>query len=229
MAGLGNSYPRQITTYGSTRFPHALGIVSQFATCGVVSFVTDAGDFWIYLDGTDPKTPMFGGYAEIMTNPGGGVALGTAVAKTPLILGRGDAVSIFGSRRVSASANVISDDKPALGLMWGSGANVSYLFVKGSVGELRIGSEAEWQAGTGTLLATKAPSGKADPRRSGRGVIGGNDRPIAMRAAAVVSAGRGAAFVLSSGDQDSAVAFYTSDGVSLTTSTYNVWRTWNAS
>jgi hypothetical protein len=172
---------------------------------------------------------MFGGRNEIMTNPAGGVALGTAVAKAPLNLGRGDAISIFGTGRISSSAAIVSPDKPALGLMWGSGANISYLFVVGAVGELRIGTEAQWLAGTGTVLATIAPTGKFDLRREGRGIIGGSDRPIAVQAATVVSGGRGSALTLASGDQASAVSFYTTDGATLTTSSYTAWKVWNAS
>jgi hypothetical protein len=180
----GNSYPRQITNYGSTRSHICLACrVSLRQASDVLRRMP--GIFGSTL--TDRSQTPCWGVNEVSNAPASGVALGAAVANSPFDAAGADAITMFGSKRVSSTAAVVSSDKPALGLMWGSGANVSYLFVVGATGQLRIGSEAEWLAGTGTLLATKAPSGKLDMRREGRGVIGGNDRAIALNAASIIS------------------------------------------
>jgi len=149
---------------------------------------------------------MWGGYSEVMTNPGGGVALGTAVAITPTELDRVEGITVLGSGRVSGAA-VIQGPKPALGLMRNNGQDIVYLFALPN-GDLRMGSEAEWLAGAGgTLVATIAPSGFGDTRREGASLLGSNTRPDTYNGVVIASSGaRGAGLLLASGDHKAVVA-----------------------
>jgi hypothetical protein len=221
-------WPRNISQYGSDKMLSALGLMGMVGTSGALSFSTTGGDFWIYLNGTNPATPMWGGLTEVMTNPAGGVALGTAVTPIGAELDLEDGITIFGTERYSGAA-VIVGPKPALGLMNGNGANITYLFAL-PIGDLRLGTEAQWLAGAGgTLLATKAPSGFADPRRVGATLLGNTDSSIrasAYNGVVVQSSGlKGAGLILASGDHKMAVTMSIASPTALKFEAYVNWKT----
>lgn len=220
---LGNLYPRFVSVLGSDKQKSGLGVFGVLTTCGTLSFSTTGGDFWIYLDGTNPVTPMWGGFTEVMTNPGGGVALGTAVAVTPTELDRVEGITVLGAGRVSGAA-VIVGPKPALGLMRNNTNDIVYLFALPN-GDLRMGSEANWLAGAGgTLLATIAPSGFGDTRREGASLLKGNTRPDTYNGLVLASSGvRGAGLLLASGDHRAVVAMSADTATTLKFEQATAW------
>jgi hypothetical protein len=228
---LGNLYPRNVSVYGTEKMPCAVLASSLPQTSGALVFITpQANDYYIYMDG---NVPRFGGVTEVMTNPAGGVALGAAVVPGGWDQDkRIDGVSQLGTDRVSSSVAIVSNGgyAPALGLMFNKAASIEYLYVV--TGNLCIGDETAWLAGTiGTPLATITGSGTLDVRRDGRTVIGNNRSSIAPslpNAMVIASGGKGAAFGFAWGDYSVVTTMYY-DGTALKFDNAANWWTWTNS
>jgi len=222
-------YPRSVSSVGTERFPSALLILSKLSTSGVLLMGRKGGaspegpstnnphESYLYLNGTNPLTPMMGGVTEVMTNPGGGVALGTAI---PQGLWRGErfrGITILGSDRVSSSVKICGPplvtnnvNLPAFGIMYNAGAAIMYFYVvEGASRYFCFGDETAWQAGDATnkVAATALPagSGSLGNLRDGRTVFGNDDGREAL---VIESAGKSGALILGSGDHMTAVALY---------------------
>jgi len=223
-------YPRKVSALGTERFPSALLILSKLSTSGILLMGRKGGaspegpsannphESYLYLNGTNPLTPMMGGVTEVMTNPGGGVALGAAV---PQGLWRGErfrGITILGSDRVSSSVKICGPklvtnnvNLPAFGIMYNKGAAIMYFYVvEGASRYFCYGDETAWQAGdathkVGASLALPAGSGSLGNLRDGRSVFGNDDESEAL---VIESAGKSGALILGSGDHMTAVALY---------------------
>jgi len=225
-------YPRKVSALGTERFPSALAILSKLSTCGILLMGRKGGpspegpsannphESYLYLNGTNPVTPMMGGVTEVMTNPGGGTVIGPTV---PQGLWRGERVrgiTILGSDRVSSSVKICGPplvtanvNLPAFGIMYNAGAAIMYFYVvEGASRYFCYGDEAAWQAGSatnkvggGTTAALPAGSGSLGNLRDGRTVFGNDDGREAL---VIESAGKSGALILGSGDHMTAVALY---------------------
>lgn len=221
-------YPRKVTALGTERFISAIGILSKLSTCGVLVLGRKGGaspegpspnnphEYFIYLNGTNPVTPMVGGVTEIMTNPGGGVALGAAIAATQWDPSRVRGVTCLGSDRVSSSVKICGPkftannvNLPAFGIMYNNGAAIMYFYVtEGATPQLCYGDETAWQAGDAThpmALTVPAGSGSLGNLRDGRTVFGNDDDSEAL---VIESAGKSGAVGFLSGDHKTAVVLY---------------------
>lgn len=70
------TYPRNTNVVGSARHPSILIAASMPTTCGVFVFQSQNGnEGYIYINGINPSTVMWGGLNEVMNNPAGGVAI----------------------------------------------------------------------------------------------------------------------------------------------------------
>lgn len=230
----GNLFPRQVSSFGTDQTPSAVVAISQFNTCGTIVFIDNVpNDYYIYLNGTNPITPMWGGVNEVMTNPGGGVALSTAKPQQPWDDDRFSGQTTFGSGRVSSALAIVSNTTipPALGFMGNGGKDIEYLYVVG--GALCLGDETAWLSrSVAGQLVTIVGSGSRGTRVEGRTLFA-DDRNVAYPAAVVQSSGRGGAAVLASGDHKTAIAMYydptKAAGQQLVFDTAQNWLTWNAS
>jgi hypothetical protein len=183
---------------------------------------SNPNEYYIYLNGTNPVTPMAGGVTEVMTNPGGGVALSAAVAASQFIPRNYRGVSILGSNRVSSSVKICGPVKvtnnvnlPAFGIMYNNGAAIMYFYVTEGTApapQLCYGDEAAWQAGNNTHpIAVTLPgtlpagSGSLGNLRDGRTVFGNDDDSEAL---VIESAGKSGALIFLAGDHQTAVALY---------------------
>ena len=221
-------YPRKVSSLGTERIPCAVAILSKLNTCGVLAMgrrggpdpngpsVNNPAEYYIYLNGTSPVTPMIGGVTEIMTSPGTGVALGAAVAAAPFVPRNVRGITVLGSARVSSSVKVCGKqfvtnnvNLPAFGIMNTGGTKVTYFYITEPGRFLCYGDEVAWQAGDATkkVVAGAAPagSGSLGNRRDGRTVFGNDDDGEAL---VIESGGKSGAIILLSGDYQTAVALY---------------------
>lgn len=221
-------YPRKVSSLGTERIPCAVAVLSKLNTCGVLVMgrkggpspegpsPNDPAEFYIYLDGTSPVTPKLGGVTEIMTSPGTGTSLGSAVSATPFIPRNFRGVTVLGSSRVSSSVKVCGPKftvnnafLPAFGIMNTQGTKVTYLYVTEPGRFLCYGDEVAWQAGDATnkvaVVAAPASSGSLGNRRDGRTVFGNDAEGEAL---VIESGGKSGALILLSGDYQTAVALY---------------------
>lgn len=223
-----NLYPRKVSSIGSERIPSAVALKSKLNTCGVLVMGRKGGaspegpsasspaEFYIYLDGTDPVTPRLGGVTEVMTSPGTGVALGSAIPAAPFNPRNYRGTTVIGSERTSSSVKSCGRifgtnnvNLPAIGIMNTNTTKITYLYVTEPSRFLCYGDETAWQAGDATLkvsgTAAPASSGSLGNLRDGRTVFGNDDEGQAL---VVASGGNSGAFIFMGGDQLTAVALY---------------------
>jgi hypothetical protein len=221
-------YPRKVTALGSERAVSAIGIQSKLSTCGVLVMGRGGGpspagpspnnpaEYNIYLDGTTTVTPRIGGVTEVMTSPGTGVAIGTAIPTSPWDPSGVRGVTVLGSDRVSSSVKVCGPkftannaNLPAFGIMYSASSKIMYFYItEGATPQLCYGDEVAWAAGDPTnhmALTIPAGSGSLGNRRDGRTVFGYDDDSEAL---VVESAGKSGAIILLSGDHKTAIALY---------------------
>lgn len=221
-------YPRKVSSLGTERIPCAVAILSKLNTCGVVVMgrkggpspegpsPNDPAEFYIYLDGTNPVTPRLGGVTEVMTAPGTGTALGAAVVAAPFIPRNYRGTTVLGSARISSSVKACGPEfvsnnlrLPAIGIMNTAATKVTYLYVTEPGRFLCYGDDVAWQAGDATnkvsITAAPTSSGSLGNRRDGRTVFGNDNDGEAL---VVESGGKSGAFILISGDYQTAVALY---------------------
>jgi len=236
---------------GSDKVISALVAKSLSGTCGVVVFQSQTGaEGFIYINGTQPSQVMWGGVTQVMTNPAGGVAIGTSITHPafPSQFRVPDGWCVLGSERVSSSIFIRGSYTvtgtpvwlpPAIGIMNAQGADIHYLFMlEAPVGTIKLmnGSEADYLAGGGsaTAVATIAASGGLSGtylnwdtvRRDGRSTIGDNWRgfnaPVVIQ-----SAGKSGAIGLVTGDWLGATAIYLDPTTHAVVTTDLIsWQTW---
>jgi hypothetical protein len=237
---LTDPYPRNVSIYGTERFPSAIMSFGEAGTCGTLVFQAINGDeYYLYLNGTNPLTPMLGGVNEVMNNPAGGVALGPGVPKASVDVGqllRDEGLSTFGSSRVSSSImiasnpNAFSPAPPAIGFVIPGGFRYVYLQNRA----LYWGDQTAWlaraltnQIGAGQVT----PSGALGPGRSGRSVIADDGKNSAYipgmsyPAAVIRTGGKCGALILASGDHQAGVAMFW-NGTTIKFDTVQNWLTY---
>jgi len=228
-----------VSILGSDKWSSLLGVISLPGTCGTVTFETERGnEGYLYINGTNPMTLMWGGVNEVMSNPAGGTAIGTPITPGTWGFDRYPAgFCVYGTDRESGTVMVTPSPgmAPALGLMNNSGNDIRYLYVTddGTTMTLRVGSEANWLAkAAGTVIAAIAQSGARGRYVEGRTVL--VDAPSGRAAtpptvAVVVQSGnKSAAIGLMSGDYSGSVAIaYDSSVPGMRYSTVPSWYTWS--
>jgi hypothetical protein len=237
-------WPRNCTILGTERFPSSMVLRSVDNTCGILAFIVGSAagdlegkgsnDYYIYINGTNPMTPMFGNVTNVMTTPAGGTALATAIAAQPWDESIVDGASIYGSQRVSSSVALVqgTGGRTGLGFMTDSGNSIEWLYVTGATPNLCHGTEAQMLAGTvANSLGTTTAAGSLGIFREGRTVYGNTNRDNAgVNPVVLQSGGRGAGLALTAGDQHGGVAmWFTTAGAAPSFGTWQQWWAWSNS
>src|SRR6516162_660492 len=229
-------WPRNCSILGSDKWSSIVAALSLSGTFGILCFETEKGnEAYLYINGSNPMTLMFGGVAQLSA-PAGGTAIGTpivpvAAPATPGGVSRlAPGWTVFGTSRVIAGIGkptstimvcAAPGGAPAVGLMNNSTNAIQYIYVTddGTTMKLNVGTEAQWLAKTVmvTPIAAIAKSGAVGRYAEGRTVLvdtpGGDGigsplpQPVTARAATPTPV----ALVVQSAGQSGAIGLMSSD------------------